>query len=137
MAKHPIDTRRHAVCEWLTANGISPNTVPQDADLTIKDGPGGTRVIAYEAFVLDADGNKQADERGNRIAIETRTAPLLVEPPTWWEPYEKPTREDLMATLDRVQQLAERWRHTGDRKNGPLRELLQALGEPGPPPEAP
>lgn len=34
------------------------------------------------------------------------------------------------ATIDRVRRLAEQWRHTGDRKGSPLRELLQALDGP-------
>ncbi|MER6832671.1 hypothetical protein ABT320_01555 [Streptomyces cellulosae] len=39
------------------------------------------------------------------------------------------------AALDRVRALAERWRYTGDRKEGPLRELRQALDEqPAPEP---
>lgn len=41
------------------------------------------------------------------------------------------------AALDRVRHLAERWRYTGDRKEGPLRELRQALDhQPAPAPAA-
>lgn len=40
------------------------------------------------------------------------------------------------SVADRVQQLAERWKYTADRKHGPLQELLTALGEQAAP-EAP
>lgn len=33
------------------------------------------------------------------------------------------------AALNQARELAERWKYTGDRKEGPLRELLSALGE--------
>ncbi|MFJ1992995.1 hypothetical protein [Streptomyces asiaticus] len=33
------------------------------------------------------------------------------------------------AALNQIRELAERWKYTGDRKEGPLRELLSALGE--------
>jgi hypothetical protein len=128
MAKHPYGERREALCAWLTANGINPNHVPRDADLTIRTLPDRTRVLAYEAFDLTPDGHRQVDERGDKAAIKRVTTPLLVEPPDWWEPYAKPTRDDLLAVVERVEQLAERWKHVGDRKNGPRQELLQALG---------
>lgn len=38
-------------------------------------------------------------------------------------------RNKAEAALARVRALAERWRYTGDRKDGPLSELLIALGE--------
>jgi hypothetical protein len=129
-------TRREACIAWLTANGIEVNTIPRDADLYIDSSPDGTRHIHYEAFHLTSDGQRQLDERGENVALERRTTPLLVDPPDWWEPYRKPTRDDLLAVLGRVQQLAERWKHTGDRKGGPRQELLRALGE-DPTPEAP
>jgi hypothetical protein len=172
---------------WLTANNIVPKTVTRDGDLTIKTKDDGSRVIAYESFALTDDGHVQVDERRKKAAVNRCESPLLVEPPAWWEPYENPTRDDLLEgeqpyTDDRViptpaqwiwlwnrltpaerlsraqrvledreaalqcsekkheeqirrleaqvagvSALAERWRHTGDRKNGPLRELLQAL----------
>lgn len=37
---------------------------------------------------------------------------------------------DYEAALARVQELAERWRYTSDRKGGPHQELLAALGGP-------
>lgn len=102
MAKYPGEDRRKALCDWLTANGIRPNDVPIDADLTITTEPDGTRIIRYEAFVLDAAGRKTLDERGQNVAIEERTTRLLAEPPAWWQPYEKPTREQLAAELEQA-----------------------------------
>ncbi|TFI30118.1 hypothetical protein [Streptomyces sp. 4R-3d] len=39
-------------------------------------------------------------------------------------------RDRAEAALDRVRQLAERWQHTGDRKNTALPELRAALNGP-------
>ncbi|MFJ7297619.1 hypothetical protein [Streptomyces collinus] len=121
--------RRDAYAAWLTANGINPSHVLLDADVYLDTAPNGSQHIVYEAFHLDAEGRKQVDERGTGVAVQRRTTPLLVDPPDWWEPYRKPTRDDLLTVLGRVQQLAERWKYTGDRKGGPRQELLQALGQ--------
>jgi hypothetical protein len=106
-------SRREALCTWLTANGINPNDVPQDGDLTIRT-VDGTRLIAYEAVVYDENGRRELDERGDRLALKRCTMPLVVEPPDWWEPYEKPTRDDLLAATNRVRQLHIRNANTGD-----------------------
>jgi hypothetical protein len=98
--------RRDAYAAWLTANGINPSHVLLDADVYIETAPDGTRHIVYEACHLDAEGRKQINERGDEVAQERRTTPLLVEPPDWWEPYRKPTREQLLTALDRVRALA-------------------------------
>jgi hypothetical protein len=107
-------TRREAYCAWLTANHINPNDVLCDADVYIETGPDGTRHIAYEACHRDAEGRKQVDERGDGVALERRTTPLLVEPPDWWEPYRKPTRDELLAADERVRALHRRNEHTGE-----------------------
>lgn len=99
-----LSPRQKALCEWLTANGITPDTVPMDGDLTI-DTVDGQRVIRYEALVRDADGRLMLNDRGDNAAMERRIVPLLVEPPDWWEPYEKPTRAQLLATVERVRAL--------------------------------
>lgn len=114
MAKHPADSRREAVCAWLTANGINPNHVPNDADMAIRTIDDESRVIAYEAFVVSEDGHPQADQSGTGVARVARTVPLLVDPPEWWEPYEKPTRDQLLAVVGRVHALHRRNEHTGD-----------------------
>lgn len=114
MAKNPNIDRREALCAWLTANGINPNNVPTDADLTITTADDGTRVIAYEEFDRDADGNRQIDERGTGVARRKCSTLLVVEPPDWWEPYVKPTRDQLLDATDRVRTLHRRNEHTGD-----------------------
>jgi hypothetical protein len=124
----PSGDRRQAVCAWLEANGINPSDVPLDADMTISEGTAG-RFLCCEVFELSPAGHRMVDERGKNAAVTTVAVPLQVEPPTWWKPHQKPTREDLLATLQRVQQLAERWKHTADRKIGPRQELVQALGD--------
>ncbi|WP_055693245.1 hypothetical protein [Streptomyces prasinopilosus] len=105
MAKYPDGDRRKAVCAWLTANGINPSDVPQDADMTIDDGPTG-RVLRCEVFDRHPDGYIQVDERGEKAAIRVVSVPLTVEPPQWWQPHMKPTRDQLLAVLERVRELA-------------------------------
>ncbi|MFE1451956.1 hypothetical protein [Streptomyces olivaceoviridis] len=112
MAKHPTGSRREALCAWLTANGIDPKAVPLDADMTIEQGPDG-RFLHCDVFDLDQDGRKQLDERGDKVAIKVATVPLKVEPPEWWQPYQKPTRDQLLEAVDRVKQLHVRNQYTG------------------------
>jgi hypothetical protein len=90
--------RRQAYAAWLEANGINPSHVLQDADITIIEGPDG-RMLRCEVCDLTPDGHRQVDERGERVATKTVTVPLAVEPPGWWEPYEKPTRDQLLAAI--------------------------------------
>lgn len=99
--------RREAYCAWLTANNINPSHVLRDADVYIETDTDGTQRIVYEGCQLDSEGRKQLNERGDGVAIEPRTTPLLVEPPSWWEPYRKPTRDQLLSVLDRVRTLAD------------------------------
>lgn len=93
--------RRDALCDWLTANGINPADVPVDGDLTLVDTDEG-RTIRVEVELRGEDGKWVLDERENRPARELRTVPLAVEPPPWFEPYEKPTRPVLLAAVERV-----------------------------------
>lgn len=104
MALHLDRSRSDALCAWLTAHGIEPNTVPTDADMTISDTDDG-RVLHCEVMVRSEDGRLVLDDRGDGPAIEMRTVPLVAEPPEWWTPYEKPTREQLLATVERVRKL--------------------------------
>lgn len=99
-----LDGRRKELCDWLAANHIDPFDVPLHGDLTT-DTVDGQRVIRYEALVRDGNGRLVADERGENEAVERRAVPLLVEPPDWWEPYEKPTRPMLLAAVERVRAL--------------------------------
>lgn len=93
--------RRDALCDWLTANGIDPHDVPVDGDLTIVDTDAG-RAIRVEVELRGENGGVLLDERQHQAAREIRTMPLLVEPPDWWEPYEKPTRPVLLAAVGRA-----------------------------------
>ncbi|MFJ3043661.1 hypothetical protein [Streptomyces tendae] len=112
------EDRREAVCAWLRANGIDPDNVPQDADLYLEPAPEGDpytgRYLHYEVFHLNSDGRRHVDERGLSAARERRMTPLLVEPPDWWEPYRKPTRDQLLDVLAKVQALHRCNEHTGD-----------------------
>lgn len=103
------EDRREALCAWLRANGINPNEVPLHSDRYLEPGPDGIQHIVYEAFHLTADGRRHLDERGKNAAVERRTSPLLVDPPDWWEPYRKPTREQLLEAVDRIRALHHDW----------------------------
>ncbi|MFD8777567.1 hypothetical protein [Streptomyces sp. NPDC059916] len=132
-------TRREAVCAWLTANGINPNDVPNDADLAIDTSPTG-RLIRCEVFERDLDGRIQMDVHDEAPARSVITVPLKTDPPTWWEPHIKPTRDQLLAATDRVRQLHARNQHTSDCEHCSERDYpdysvtwpcptIQALGE--------
>lgn len=107
-----LDGRRKELCDWLTVNRIDPCDVPVHGDLTT-DTVDGQLVIRYEAMLRSPDGRLMLDDRGEDVAIERRVVPLLVEPPAWWEPYEKPTRPMLLAATARVRALHRRNEHTG------------------------
>jgi hypothetical protein len=97
-SKEDCTDRREAYLAWLTANGINPRDIPAWGDVTIEDTPEG-RVLHYEVFHLTPDGHRQMDERREEVAVRTITVPLLVEPPEWWQPYQKPTRHQLLAAI--------------------------------------
>jgi hypothetical protein len=101
MAKH---TTPGYVVDWLTANGINIRHIPFDSDLTISTSEDGQRTINYEEFIHDDAG---IIDFGDGPRTVRRSAPLTVEPPDWWQPYEKPTREQLQAAVDRVRTMAE------------------------------
>lgn len=99
-----LSERQEATAAWLDANGIPARNVPLDADITIEDTPDG-RTLRCEVFHLTADGHRQVDEHGQRIAIVFVTVPLRTEPPEWWQPHVKPTRDDLLDTVDKLRAL--------------------------------
>jgi hypothetical protein len=99
--------RLEAYRAWLTANGIDPSTVPWDGDVVIVDNPDGTRSIVYEEFELDDQGRKQLDERLQHAAIRKCSTALIEDPPEWWKPYQKPTRDQLLATEERIRSLVD------------------------------
>ncbi|MFE9687985.1 hypothetical protein [Streptomyces sp. NPDC006285] len=72
----------HAVAEWLRANGIDPQDVPIDSDITIGTEPfGGARHIRYSALLRNELGHLHHDPATGRAAVEARTALLVVEAP--------------------------------------------------------
>lgn len=80
---HPTEEERAAICEWLTANGISPNAVPLPSRLVVLEDDG-AKVIHYEEYVLTDDGNKQVDPGDSDYAwVRNATAPCKVDPPAW------------------------------------------------------
>lgn len=98
------DDRRQQLCDWLTANGIDPNLVPLDADITIgKEGE--HQALRCEVLILDANGRRILDERGERCATHTAVVPLTVTPPEWWQPHIKPTRAHLLDAVAAVGKL--------------------------------
>ncbi|MEU5322953.1 hypothetical protein AB0G67_40315 [Streptomyces sp. NPDC021056] len=112
MAKGMSD-RRQQTAAWLDANGIPARDVPMDADITIEDGPDG-RVIRCEVCDLDADGRRQPDDTGTRVATTFVTVPLKTEPPAWWQPRVKPTRDQLLTAMEGLHALHRRNEHSGN-----------------------
>lgn len=121
MEKYMSD-REHAIRAWLIANEIDPKDVLLDADMTIEDGPDG-RMLRVEVCDLTKDGRRQIDERGKSVATKFVTVPLKSEPPEWWQPYQKPTREQLLEAMktslpslkNAIGQLPAVCRYHGDR----------------------
>lgn len=80
---HPTEEERIALCEWLTANDISPNSVPLYSHFEIVE-QDGQRVIVYTECVLTEDGHKQVDpESSEDTWARNATAPCKVDPPAW------------------------------------------------------
>lgn len=109
MAKYQHPTH---IADWLRANGININHIPVDSDLTITTDVEGRRTVHYEELITDDDG--RIISFGGETRTVPRSAPLTVEPPDWWQPHEKPTREQLAAAVERVRTLHVRNANTGD-----------------------
>jgi hypothetical protein len=105
MAKHPLGSRQAALCAWLTDNGINPADVPQDADITIDKGPT-RRFLRCEVYDRTPDGHLQAGP-DDRVATMVVNVPLKVEPPDWWQPQIKPTRDQLLDAVQLVRALVD------------------------------
>lgn len=82
-APWPTEGERLAICEWLTANGIDPGTVPlNDHKLRIV-AQDGQRAIHYTEYVLTDDGHIQVDpEDPDNAWVRDTSRPCLVDPPT-------------------------------------------------------
>lgn len=115
---------RAQVCDWLTTLDVDPNHVPITSDLYIETGAAG-RELHYEAYVLNATGHRIPDERGNAL-VERRAVPLSVEPPEHWQPFRKPTLEQVTAERDEAR-AALAALHEGEEPDGdPLAEPTPA-----------
>jgi hypothetical protein len=81
---HPTEEERQALCEWLTANGIDPNTVPlYDSGLRITE-QDGQRIICYTEYVLTDTGRKQTNPDDSRkVWMRPASVPCKTEPPAW------------------------------------------------------
>lgn len=78
----PTEEQRAALCAWLTANGIDPNSVPIGSRLSIGVSDG-AKVIYYDQYLTE-DGHKQIDPADNdRAWMRAATAPCTVDPPAW------------------------------------------------------
>lgn len=87
---HVAEGRDRALRDWVRANGLNPNEIPINADMTIEDTPDG-RVIRYTAYTLSSSGAKLADPvRSGEALTEERAVPLVVEPPAGWPMYAVP-----------------------------------------------
>lgn len=76
----------------------------------------------------DAEAARQAAvQRAERAEARARTLEHVARGNKRHVQHLVPELERAEAALDRVRALAERWRHTGDRKNTALPELLAAL----------
>lgn len=78
----PSEEERLAMCAWLTANGVDPETVPLRSAVSIVE-VGGQWHIQYTEFVRDeetgkilADGEGYGRTRGVRV-------PCIEKPPAW------------------------------------------------------
>lgn len=89
---HIAQRRAEEISAWVAANGIDPDDVSTDHDLTVEDGPDG-RVIRYRAYLRALDGCKYHVD-GVGAASEERTTPLTVEPPDGWPVHALTDREE-------------------------------------------
>jgi hypothetical protein len=80
---YPTEEERQALCEWLSANGITPGNVPIESTFTIVESSEGRRLIHYTKVVRDErTGNIMAGEDGYPVTRDA-SAPCLVDPPPW------------------------------------------------------
>lgn len=105
--------RREELCAWLQANGIDYNEVPLDADMTIEADTTGQRWIRCEIYSTDVNGGRFYNIEGSDAARELVLTPLKTEPPHWWQPHTRPSREQLLETLGAVRQIHQPVEHCG------------------------
>jgi hypothetical protein len=69
-----------SLLNWLRANGIDPDRMPEKSPICISEMPDGQRLINYTEFVFDQDGNIVIDDATDLCRREARTTPCAVEP---------------------------------------------------------
>jgi hypothetical protein len=135
-----MSDHREILCDWLRANGINPDEVPLDADLTIEADATGQRWIRCETYCTTNDGQRFVNAEGTDAARELVLAPLKTEPPTWWQPHTRPSREQLLEAIAAVHALHVRNPNCGDCEHCSERDYpdyavpwpcptMQALGD--------
>lgn len=80
---HVAQGRAEEISTWVAANGIDPDDVSTNHDLTVEDGPDG-RTIRYRAYLRTLEGARYHVDGQDCAAPEERTVPLAVEPPESW-----------------------------------------------------
>lgn len=76
---------RDQLCDWLSANGLDPAEIPQDATITI-----GHSGITTEVKTRNPDGTDVFTQTGD-IVTDTVTVPLAVDPPPLVRAWLRPT----------------------------------------------
>lgn len=75
------EEQRARLCDWLRANSIDPDRVPQRAPLTIEQTGDKQPIIRFRSYYLNEAGVKeQGPDGGGALQVE-RTRPLSVELP--------------------------------------------------------
>lgn len=71
--------RQLALCEWLRANGVDPNLVPDGKPIVVDEDEA---VIRFKQLTVGPDGKTIIDpDNRNAVLTEDRTVPLLSPPP--------------------------------------------------------
>jgi hypothetical protein len=58
---HVSQGRAEEISAWMAANGVEPDDVSTDHDLTVENGPN-YRVIRYQAYLRALDGCKYHED---------------------------------------------------------------------------
>jgi hypothetical protein len=85
--------RAEEISAWVAANGVEPDDVSTDHDLTVEDSPDG-RLIRYQAYLRALGGARYRVDGQDGPASEERTVPLAVEPPDGWPVYALTDRKE-------------------------------------------
>jgi hypothetical protein len=76
ISKGWTDVQRERVCEWLRANNVDPNDIPERAPLSLAGGR-----LTTEVFVRDAQGRMRRASDGDGPVRELATFAVPIPPP--------------------------------------------------------